>query len=69
MKKEVEKTIPEMILSGEVHEKVENENLTPVSEVDETILKLMENERASKVKKAPNSLGKHTQSLCAQEAI
>ena len=42
-----------------MHEKVENENLTPISEVDETILELIENERATKVKKAPNSLGKH----------
>ena len=59
MKKEVEKTILEMILWGEVHKKVEKENLTPISKVDDTILELMENERASKVKKAPNSLGKH----------
>ena len=58
MKKEVENTIPEMTLWREGHEKVENENLTLISEVDETILELMENERATKVKKAPNSLGK-----------
>ena len=38
MKKEVEKTILKMTLWGEVHEKVENEILTPILEVDETIL-------------------------------
>ena len=30
MKNEVEKTILNMTLWGEVHEKVENENLTPI---------------------------------------
>ena len=48
-----------MTLWGDVHEKVKNEKLTPISLVDETILEFMENERATKVKKAPNSLGKH----------
>ena len=42
-----------------MHEKVKNEKLTPISEVDETILELMKNERTTKVKKAPNSLGNH----------
>ena len=59
MKIEVDKTIPEMTLWGDVHEKVKNEKLTPISKVDETILELMESESATKVKKAPNSLGKH----------
>ena len=59
MKKEVEKTIPKMTLWGEVDEKLKNENLTPILKVIETILELMENERATKVKKALNSLGNH----------
>ena len=42
MKKEVYKTIPKMTLWGDVHEKVKNEKFTPISKVDETILKLME---------------------------
>ena len=42
-----------------MHEKVKNEKLTPILEVHETILEFMENKRATKVKKAPNSLGKH----------
>ena len=42
-----------------MHEKVENEILTPILEMHETILELMENERATKVKKVPNSLEKH----------
>ena len=37
-----------------MHEKVQNEKLTLISEGDDTILELMENERATKVKKAPN---------------
>ena len=31
--KEVDKTIPEITLWGDVHEKVRNENLTPISKV------------------------------------
>ena len=42
-----------------MHEKVKNEKLTPISEVDENILELMKNERTTKVKRAPNSLGNH----------
>ena len=58
MQKEVDKTIPEMTLWRDVHEKVKNEKLTPILEVDENILELMENERTTKVNRAPNSLGK-----------
>ena len=51
MKKKVYKTIPDMTLWGYVHEKVKNEKLTPISKVDETILKLMEMKEQPKRRK------------------
>ena len=50
-----------MTLLGEVHDKFENEKMTLISEVDENILELMKNERATIVKKDYNSLRKHVE--------
>ena len=61
MRKEIDKTILEMTLLGEVHDKSENEKMTLISEVDENILELMKNKRATIVKKDYNSLRKHVE--------
>ena len=53
------KTTLEMILWEEVHGKLENKKMTPISKLDEIIFELNENLKATKVKKAPNFLGKH----------
>ena len=48
-----------MILWGEVHEKLENQKITPISELDEIIFEFNKNLKAIMVKIAPNSLGEH----------
>ena len=60
--KEIRKKVEillEMILWGEVHEKLENQKMTPISLGDEIIFELNENLRASMVKKAHESLRKY----------
>ena len=58
-KRKAIKTILEMIIWGDVHEKLENEKITPISEVDEIILELIKIRRATMVKKALKSLKDH----------
>ena len=58
MIKKVEKTSLKMTLWGDEHEKLEKEKITPISEVDETILELKKIEKAAMVKKALESLRK-----------
>ena len=48
-----------MIFWGEVHEKLENQKMTPISELDEIIFELNENLKAIMVKKALESQGEH----------
>ena len=57
-RKEV-KITSEMILWGEVHEKLENQKMTPILELDEIIFELNENLKAIMVTKAPKYLKKH----------
>ena len=45
-----------MNLWGVVHEKLKNEKMTPISDVDEITLEFMENERATIVEKKLQSL-------------
>ena len=48
-----------MTLWGEVHEKLENEKMTPFSEVKKIIFEPNENLKATLVKKALKSLREH----------
>ena len=56
-----------MILWGEVHEKLENKKMTPISKVDEPIFELNENLRATMVKKLLTSLGEHATMVTLKE--
>ena len=58
IRKEV-KILLEMILWGEVHEKLENQKMTPISELDEIIFEMNENLKAIMVTEAPKYLTKH----------
>ena len=51
IKDEVVKTILEMTLWGEMHEELKNENMTPISEVDEYIIHLNNELKGNIVKK------------------
>ena len=53
------KILPEMIIWGEVHEKLENHKMTPILELDEIIFELNENLKVIMMKKAPKYLKKH----------
>ena len=60
MRKEVEKIILEMTLWVKENEKLENEKMTPVSNMgDEFIFELNKILKATMVKKAPRSLREH----------
>ena len=48
-----------MILWGEVHEKLENQKMAPILELDEIIFELNENLKAIMVMEAPKYLKKH----------
>ena len=48
-----------MILWGEVHDKLENHKMTPISELDDIIFELNENLKAITVKEAPKYLREH----------
>ena len=58
IRKEV-KILLKMILWGEVHEKLENQKMTPISELDEIIFEMNENLKAIMVTEAPKYLKKH----------
>ena len=59
MIKYVEKTSPKITLWGDEHEKIEKEKITPITEVDETILELIKIGKAAMMKKTLESLRKH----------
>ena len=48
-----------MILWGEVHEKLKNQKMTPISELDEIIFEMNENLKAIMVMEVPKYLKKH----------
>ena len=57
IRKEV-KILSKMILWGEVHEKLKNQKMTPIPELDEIIFEMNENLKAPMVTEAPKCLKK-----------
>ena len=69
MKKEVVKTFPEMTLWGEVFKEMKNKKITPMSEVDEYIVKLNKELEATIVNQKEKICQKNDHGrLCAQVA-
>ena len=56
IKDEVVKTIPDMAPWGEMHEELKHEKMTPISKVEECIIKLFKEMEATIVNKKVNKI-------------